>query len=60
MKSHEMWHPPKIWNNGTVFILGGGPSLLDNNFDLIENKHVIGINNAYRLGDWVDICWFGD
>ena len=54
------WPIPKIWDGDTVFILGGGPSLNDTNFDLIKDKHVIGVNNAYLLGSWVDICWFGD
>lgn len=27
---------------------------------LLHDKHVIGINGAFRLGDWVDICFFGD
>lgn len=26
----------------------------------IHSKHVIGINVAYQLGDWLDICFFGD
>lgn len=26
----------------------------------LHDKHVIGINGAYLLGDWVDICFFGD
>ncbi len=26
----------------------------------IYNKHIIAVNNAYMLGDWVDVCWFGD
>lgn len=26
----------------------------------IHSKHVIGINVAYKFGDWVDICFFGD
>lgn len=26
----------------------------------IHNKHVIGINAAYKLGDWFDIIFFGD
>jgi hypothetical protein len=26
----------------------------------IHNKHVIGINNAYTIGNWIDICFFGD
>lgn len=26
----------------------------------LHDKHVIGINNAYMLGDWIDCCFFGD
>lgn len=27
---------------------------------IIQDKRVIGVNNAYELGNWVDVCWFGD
>ncbi len=26
----------------------------------IKTHRVIGVNNCYELGDWVDVCWFGD
>lgn len=26
----------------------------------IWDERVIGVNDAFLLGDWVDICWFGD
>lgn len=26
----------------------------------LKDKHVIGINNAYRLGSIIDVCFFGD
>ncbi|MCD6361464.1 MAG: hypothetical protein J7M38_11465, partial [Armatimonadetes bacterium] len=26
----------------------------------IHNKHIIGVNNAYQLGEWIDILFFGD
>lgn len=26
----------------------------------IHDKHVIGINNAYKIGDWLDVLFFGD
>lgn len=26
----------------------------------IHKKHVIGINNAYKIGDWLDVIFFGD
>ncbi len=60
MKRKDMFNPPKIWKDGTAFILGGGPSLNEVNFDLIKNERVIGVNNTYRLGAWVDVCYSGD
>ena len=60
MKSHEMWKPPKIWKGGTAYIIGGGPSVNDADLSLIHDRRVIGVNNAYSLGGWVDVCWFGD
>lgn len=77
------WQVPKMWEGGEVWILGGGPSLIDN-FEIPQNvvrdvrsrkkeieayspylaalhsKHVIGINVAYKFGNWVDVCFFGD
>lgn len=26
----------------------------------IHSKHIIGVNMAFKLGDWVDFCFFGD
>lgn len=49
-----------IWKDQTSFIIGGGPSLIGFDFTPIIHRNVIGVNNAYLLGDWVDICWFGD
>jgi uncharacterized Rossmann fold enzyme len=43
-----------------VFILGGGPSLADVDLEPLRTRRVIGVNQAYKLGPWVDICWFGD
>lgn len=79
----KVWQVPKIWENGEVWILGGGPSLIpcfDIPMDVVDSvrcrkadidsyspylaslhsKHVIGINVAYRFGNWVDMCFFGD
>lgn len=51
-----------MWENQTVLLLGGGPSLKKIDLDLIAKSghRKIGVNNSYRLGNWVDICWFGD
>ena len=29
-------------------------------FKPIHDKHIIGINNAYQIGDWIDVVFFGD
>lgn len=54
------WTIPRLWPGSTVFILGGGPSLADVDLTQLRSKRVIGVNQAYKLGPWVDICWFGD
>lgn len=54
------WSAPRIWPNSTVYILGGGPGLLDNDLSSIHGQRCIGVNNSTFLGDWVDVCWFGD
>ena len=59
-KDLKKWIPPKIWENGTAYIIGGGPGVKAVDLSLIHDKHVIGVNNAYLLGDWVDVGWFGD
>lgn len=77
------WIIPKIWQDGEVFIIGGGPSIL-RQFNIpqeiivqvmakrqspsvyspylepLHDKHVIGVNAAYKLGDWIDMIVFGD
>lgn len=56
----DYWSIPKLWPDSTVFIIGGGPSLLQQDLSLIHDQRVIGVNQAYKLGSWVDICWYGD
>lgn len=78
-----MWTPPKIWENGECWIIGGGPSITEQfgvPKDLVQSvrekqtsissyspflsflhdKHVIAINMAFKLGDWVDFIFYGD
>lgn len=64
-----MWSIPKVWSE--AWIIGGGPSIREQ-FDVpdgedpapymeaIHNRHIIGVNMAYRLGNWVDMMFFGD
>ena len=65
---------PELWQGQTVFILGGGPSLSNVNFDLIKGRRVLAVNNSYgdpvknEKGEticyeprhWVDAVWYGD
>lgn len=78
-----IWQVPRIWEDGDVWILGGGPSITaqfgipDSVVDSVikgtspasvyspymsclHDKHVIGINVAYLIGDWIDMVFFGD
>lgn len=55
-----IWEAPKLWDKETVYILGGGISLKKIDLSLLIDRKCIGINNAYLLGDWVDVCYFGD
>lgn len=54
------WTVPRLWEGATAFVIGGGPSVSTVDFSLIEKKHVIGVNNAFELGPFVDVCFFGD
>lgn len=54
------WRVPPIWSGGTAWIIGGGPSVKDLDLSPIHQYRVIGVNNAYQFGHWVDACWFGD
>lgn len=77
-----VWKIPRVWEGGTVIIIGGGPSIVKQ-FNIPEEvvkkvyqgtspsiyseylkplhkHHVIAVNMAYKLGDWVDMMFFGD
>lgn len=53
--------PPPLFKGITTFILGGGPSLKGMDLTGIQEDYkVIGVNDAYQFGDWVDVCFFSD
>ncbi len=78
------WKVPRVWDGGDCWIIGGGPSMLDQfgvpqsardavkneEVDvseygiymkpLLHDKHIIAVNAAYKLGDWIDMMFFGD
>lgn len=49
-----------MWLDETVFVVGGGPSLLGMDLQPIHVCPVLGVNNAFELGLWVDVTFFGD
>lgn len=51
---------PRLWDGGTCWIVGGGPSLSRVDLTKIHRKRIIGCNSAFTLGDWVDVCWSVD
>lgn len=57
---HRFYSIPRCFEGQTVFILGGGPSLSKINFSAISERAILGINNAFSLGTWVDWCMFSD
>jgi len=55
------WAASEIWKDRDVFIIGGGPSLKEmGSLSCIWHRPVIGVNNAFELGPWIDVIYFGD
>jgi len=44
------------------FVMSGAstPRLYSDYFKPLHSKHVIGVNNAYMIGTWMDFLFFGD
>jgi len=77
------WEVPKIWKGGECWIIGGGPSIVQQfgipsnvvegvrvgdlptsvyspYLSVLHDKHVVGVNTSFMLGNWVDMLFFGD
>ena len=55
------WIPEAKWKDEDVFIIGGGNSLKDFDWKLLEGENTIGCNSAFVLGEKIcKICIFGD
>lgn len=55
------WIPELVWPDREVFIIGGGPSLENFNWDILRNKCTIGCNDAYLHGVEISkVCLFSD
>lgn len=55
-----------LWVGETVVLIGGGPSLTQEQLDLVEIAHsrkrvrCIAVNNAFLRAPYADVCYFAD
>lgn len=59
-KDLKPWSVPRIWEGGTCYVLGGGPSLAKLDIERLRGERVIAVNNAYQLARWIDVMYFMD
>ena len=57
----EYYFPKPIWQDETCYIIGGGSSLKEFDWNLLQGKNVLGCNAAFYIGAHiVPITIFGD
>lgn len=54
------WSVPREWPGETVFIVGGGPSVLTVDLEALCGRRVIAINSSVHAVPWADFLYFGD
>jgi hypothetical protein len=60
MSRNPFWSVPREWERETVFIVGGGPSVLGHDLETLRGRRVIAINSSVYAVPWADILFFGD
>ena len=60
MSRDPFWSVPREWPGDTAFIVGGGPSVLQQNLELLRGRHVIAINSSVYAVPWANFLFFGD
>lgn len=50
----------RIWDNATVYLVGGGPSLLGFDWSQLNDKHCIAINRAYEVVPNAEVLYWTD
>lgn len=56
----RLWKVKREWAGEDVFILAGGPSVLQQDLSLLTGRRVIAINSAYEAKPDSDILFFAD
>jgi hypothetical protein len=54
------WPVPRECPGETVFVVGGGPSVLGQDLGALRGRRVIVINSSVYAVPWADILFFGD
>jgi len=54
------WAVLREWEGETVFIVGGGPSVLGVDLEALRARRVIVINSSVYAVPWADFLYFGD
>jgi hypothetical protein len=54
------WSVPREWPGETAFIVGGGPSVLGVDLEVLRGRRVIVINSSVYKVPWADFLYFGD
>ncbi len=49
-----------LWKGGRAYVIGGGPSLKGFDTSLLDGKHIVAVNNAYRLFPEAEALYFMD
>ena len=59
-RSETFWSIPRAWPGETAFIIGGGPSVLQQDLEALRGRRVIVINSSVYAVPWADYLYFGD
>lgn len=54
------WTVSPEWSGETAFLISGGPSVADQNVELLRDRKVIVVNSSCHRVPWADILFFGD
>ena len=55
--SFPLWLVIPIFKGCTVAIIAGGPSLTQNQVNMVEGFPTIAVNDAYKLAPWANILY---
>ncbi len=56
----KAWIIPEIWLGETVFVVGGGPSLLNFDFEKLRGQRIVAINLAFTKMPFAQFVFFAD